>query len=62
MSKITFRAFDIIFDTDGTNVDNLSDEYFFEIVEEKFDIDEELADLISDETGWCVKSYNYEVV
>ena len=62
MGKITIRAFDIIFDTDGADVDNLSDEYFFEVEEEKFDADEELADLISDETGWCVKCYNYEVV
>ena len=62
MGKITVRAFDIIFDTDGIDVDNLSDEYFFEVEKEKFDADEELADLISDETGWCVKCYNYEVV
>ena len=62
MGKIIIRAFNIIFDTDGTEVDDLSDEYFFEVEEEKFDADEELADLISDETGWCVKCYNYEVV
>lgn len=62
MSKITIRAFDIIFDTDGTDVDDLSDEYFFEVEEENFDADQELADLISNETGWCVKCYNYEVV
>lgn len=62
MGKITIRAFDIIFDRDGTDVDDLSNEYFFEVEEEKFDADEELADLISDETGWCVKCYNYEVV
>lgn len=62
MSKMIIRAFDIIFDTDGTWVDDLSNEYFFEVEQEKFNADEELADLISDETGWCVKCYNYEVV
>ncbi len=62
MGKIIIRAFDTIFDTDGTKVDDLSHEYFFEVEEETFDADEELADLISDETGWCVKCYNYEVV
>jgi hypothetical protein len=62
MGKITIRAFNIIFDTDGIEVDDLLDEYFFEVEKEKFDIDEELADLISDETGWCVKYYSYEVV
>ena len=62
MGKRIIRAFNIIFDTDGIEVDDLSDEYFFEVEEEKFDADEELADLISDETGWCVKCYNYEVV
>ena len=62
MGKIKIRAFNIIFDTDGTDVDDLSDEYFFEVEEENFDTDQELADLISDETGRCVKCYNYEVV
>ena len=26
------------------------------------DIDTEIADVISDVTGWCVSSFNYEIV
>jgi hypothetical protein len=34
------------------------------VIGEVFEVDDEdeLADLISDETGWCVKSLNYVVI
>ena len=60
--KVTLRAFNVVFDTDDVNV-NLPTEYRFDVENEiGIDIDEGLADLISDETGWCVKSYQYEVL
>ena len=26
------------------------------------DIEDEIADVISDKTGWCVEGYNYEIL
>lgn len=31
-------------------------------VEGVIDIESEVADAISDKTGWCVESYNYEIL
>jgi len=55
------RAFDIKWDTDGCSVPSLKSEMFFE-VDADFDADEELADLLSDTTGFCVFGCDYEVV
>jgi len=53
------RAFNIQYDTPNQN--DLPAELFFD-VDNDTDIDDELADMISDETGWCVISAEYEVI
>jgi len=50
--------FDIKWDTDGEDVE-LPDEMSFE-VEDDFDVELEGADLLSDETGWCVFGFDFE--
>ena len=57
----TYRAFNIDYETDGENVD-LPEELFFEIDDEDFDPVDELADLISDTTGWLVNGCSFEEV
>lgn len=54
------RAFNIKYDTDGQKI-KLPKKIVFD-VEDDFDADEELADLISDETGFCVFSCEYEIL
>lgn len=56
MKKI--KAFDIKYETDSYKV-KLPSEITFE-VEDDFDPEIELADLISDETGWLVTSCDYK--
>ena len=53
----TIRAIDIDYETDGAKI-TLPKELDFE-VEDDFDPEEELADLVSDKTGWLVKSVDY---
>jgi hypothetical protein len=53
-------AHNIKYDTDGRKI-RLPKKILFE-VEDDFDADEELADLISDETGFCVFSCEYREV
>jgi hypothetical protein len=50
----------IVYDTDGESVDLPSE--MIVNVDGIIDIDQEIADAISDKTGWCVGSYNYEIV
>ena len=57
----TYKAFNIDYETDGENVD-LPEELFFEIDDEDFDPAYELADLISDRTGWLVNGFSFEEV
>ena len=54
------KAFNIQWDTDGEPVD-LPTEAFFS-VDDNFDINENLADLLSDEYNFCVEYAEYEVV
>lgn len=50
------KVTDIIWDTDGEDIDNLPEE-----VNIPDDIDEDdIADYLSDEYGWCVESFNIE--
>jgi hypothetical protein len=62
------KVTDIVYDTD---IDDDSSQFVLNsdlpsemIVEVDgiIDIDQEIADAISDLTGWCVGSYNYEIV
>ena len=57
----TYKAFNIDYETDGENV-CLPEELFFEIDDEDFDPAYELADLISDRTGWLVNGFSFEEV
>lgn len=56
------KAFNIQYDTDGVKVKGLPQELWFEIDDDPdFDPATELADLISNKTGWCVFGYDFEV-
>ena len=59
MSK-TFRAYNIKYDTDGEQVEDLPSELTFTVDEEDFDPSIDLGDMISDKTGWCVNGFKYE--
>jgi hypothetical protein len=54
------KVTNIIYDTDGESVDLPSE--MIVNVDGIIDIDQEIADAISDKTGWCVGSYNYEIL
>lgn len=54
------KAFNIQWDTDGEGID-LPSEAFFK-VDNDFDLNEGLADLLSDEYNFCVDYAEYEVV
>lgn len=51
-----YRITSVDYDTDGQEID-LPQIFIFEA-----DNPDELADMISDETGWCVNSLTYEVI
>lgn len=55
------RCFNIRYDTDGLKV-KLPKELFFDNDDPDFNPDTEAADLISDKTGWCVFSFDWEEV
>ena len=65
------KVTDIVYDTDdnwaqdglGISVEDLQlpNEMIVE-VDGIIDIESEIADAISDTTGWCVHGYNYEVL
>jgi len=52
------KAIDIIWDTDGEEIDDLPTE--MEFPDEVFDggYDDNVADYLSNQTGWCVESFN----
>lgn len=54
------RAFNIDWDTDGKKID-LPDECVVELDDDQ-DPHEDLANVLSDEYGWCVNGCNYEIV
>ena len=53
------KAFNIKYDTDGAKVKSPSELSF--TVDDEFDPSMELADAISDKTGWCVISFGFEM-
>ena len=57
---MTIKAFNIDYETDGEKI-SLPSELIFE-VDDDFDAENDLADLISDETGWLVLGCSYKVV
>ena len=56
-----YRVYDINYDTDGHKV-KLPQELFFDVDDPDFDPSYDLADKISNETGWCVNSFQFEEV
>jgi hypothetical protein len=58
--KMKIKAINIKYDTDGKAIP-LPKELILR-VDDDFDPDQELADKISDETGFCVFSCDYEVI
>lgn len=55
------RAFDIDWDSDGEDTSHLPKEWYLE-VDEGTNLDEDLADILSNEFDWTIKGCNYEVV
>ena len=57
------KVTDIVYDTDGivSTEMNLPSEMIL-IVDGSLDVESEIADIISDKTGWCVEGYNYEIL
>lgn len=62
--KVTDIVYDTDIDDDSTTFvlnSDLPSEMIVE-VDGIIDIESEIADAISDTTGWCVSGYNYEVL
>ena len=65
---IKIKVTDIVYDTDiddDSTTFVLNSELPSEMIVEVdgiIDIESEIADAISDTTGWCVSGYNYEVL
>ena len=57
------KVTDIVYDTDGivSTEMNLPTEMIL-IVDSRLDVESEIANAISDKTGWCVEGYNYEII
>jgi len=68
--KIKVKVTDIVYDTDGeSDLDFLRQIRILDLpngmiveVDGIIDIESEVADAISDKTGWCVSGYNYEIL
>ena len=67
-SSMKVKVTDIVYDTD---IDDDSSQFVLNsdlpsemIVEVDgiIDVESEIADAISDRTGWCVQGYNYEIL
>ncbi len=62
--KVTGIVYDIDIDDDSSQFvlnSDLSSEMIVE-VDGIIDVESEIADAISDRTGWCVQGYNYEIL
>jgi len=55
-----YKLFNIVYDIDGEDVEGLPTELTFD-VDADVNVELEGADLISDETGWCVHSFEYHL-
>lgn len=55
------KVTNIVYDTDGESIPDLPTEMILN-VDGNIDIESEIADAISDNTGWCVEGYNYEIL
>ena len=62
--KVTGIVYDIDIDDDSSQFvlnSDLPSEMIVE-VDGIIDVESEIADAISDKTGWCVQGFNYEIV
>jgi hypothetical protein len=62
--KVTGIVYDTDIDDDSSQFvlnSDLPSEMIVE-VDGIIDVESEIADAISDRTGWCVQGYNYEIV
>ena len=60
--KYCVEAYDIVWDTDGRDPDELGLPSSMKLVvgqSDAVDIGEEIADMLSDRSGWCVESLKY---
>ena len=55
------KVTNIVYDTDGESIPDLPNEMILNVGGD-IDIESEIADAISDNTGWCVEGYNYEII
>ena len=68
MEKI--RVFDIVWDTDGEEldlpteviIDDLPEDEMKELIDNIGYYDDDLANELSDRYGWCVESFNEEII
>ena len=60
-SNMKIKVTNIVYDTDGESISDLPTEMIVN-VDGVIDVESEIADAISDNTGWCVESYNYEIL
>ena len=58
------KAFNIQYDTDGNKkiASKLPKEIIFENLDNDFNPEYELADEISNQTGFCVFNFNFEII
>jgi hypothetical protein len=59
-STVIVKVIDIVYDTDYETL-NLPTELTFEL-DNDFDIENGLADVVSEETGYSVNSLNYQIM
>lgn len=53
-----FKVTNIVWDTDGDRIEDLPETVY---IDDNDEIDEdEIADYLSDEYGWCIKSYDLD--
>lgn len=57
-----YMAYDIDYDTDGQKIENLPTTLVVEIDDDANPIDMEIAEKISDKTGWLVNKFQYSLV
>ena len=60
-SNMKIKVTNIVYDTGDESDLDLPTEMIVN-VDGVIDIESEIADAISDNTGWCVEGYNYEIL
>jgi hypothetical protein len=62
---MTIKVTDIVYDTESDGVIHTDLDLPKEmtlIIEDDVNIEDEIPNVISDNTGWCVVAYNYEIL